>query len=154
MFSHSDKEVFEDVYLEGLNIIRLYYEKHGIKIKVIRGRYFIERESSTPYKHWQNSVERGFQTMIHNISAVRHGLILIRAYSWKRAFKHWINVHNDLPRSTNQYSPIAIMVNDHQVDAKYQFRFIFRDVVCYLLSEKERRHKFDNKNELGLTSKR
>ena len=85
MFSHSDKEVFEDVYLlEGLNIIRLYCEKHGIKIKVIRGRCFIEGESSTPYQHWQNSVERDFQTMIHNISAVMHGLILIQAYSWKK----------------------------------------------------------------------
>ena len=93
--------------------------------------------------------------MIHNISVVMHGSILVRADSWNRAFKHLINVRNDLPRSTNQYSPNAIMVNDHQVDAKYQFRFIFRDVVCYLLSEKERRHhKFDTKNELGLASKR
>ena len=40
MFSHLDKVVFEDVYLEGLNIIRLYYEKHGIKIKVIRSDDF------------------------------------------------------------------------------------------------------------------
>ena len=38
------------------------------------------------------------------------------------------------------------MDNDHQVDAKYQYRFI----VCYPLSEKERRHKFDTKNERGL----
>ena len=35
MFSHSDKEASEDVYLEGLVIIRLYYKRHGIKIKVI-----------------------------------------------------------------------------------------------------------------------
>jgi hypothetical protein len=32
MFSHSDKEASEDVYLEGLEIIRLYYKRHGIKI--------------------------------------------------------------------------------------------------------------------------
>ena len=42
------------------------------------------------------------------------------------------------------------MDNDHQVDAKYQYRFAFGDIVCYPLSEKERRHKFDTKNELGL----
>ena len=30
----------EDVYLEGLEIIRLYYKRHGIKIKVIRSDDF------------------------------------------------------------------------------------------------------------------
>ena len=135
MFSHSDKDASEDVYLEGLEIIRMYYKRHGIKIKVIRSddfttfksrkvrayyaKYGIERQSSTPYQHWQNSVERDIQTMIHNISAVVHGSILMRADSWNRALKHWIKVHNDLPRSANQYSPNAIMDNDHQVDAKY-----------------------------------
>ena len=33
MFSHSNKETSEDVYLEGLEIIRLYYKRHEIKIK-------------------------------------------------------------------------------------------------------------------------
>ena len=166
MFSHSDSEASEDVYLEGLDTIRLYYEKHGIRIKVIRSDDFttfksrkvrayyakhgIERQSSTPYQHWQNSVERDIQTMIHNISAVVHGSILMRADSWNRALKHWIKVHNDLPRSAHQYSPNAIMNNDHQVDARYQYRFAFGDIVCYPLAENERRHKFDTKNELGL----
>jgi hypothetical protein len=43
MLSHSDKEASEDVYLEGLEIIRLYYYKrHGIKIKVIRRLHYIK----------------------------------------------------------------------------------------------------------------
>ena len=74
MFSHSDKEASEDVYLEGLEIIRQNYKRHGFKIKVIRSddfttfksrkvrayyaKYGIERQSSTPYQHCQNSVER------------------------------------------------------------------------------------------------
>ena len=70
----------------------------------------------------------------------------MRADSWNRALKHWIKVHNDLPRSANQYSPNAIMDNHHQVDAKYQYRFAFGDMVCYPLSEKE----LPTKNELGL----
>jgi hypothetical protein len=75
----------------------------------------------------------------------------MRADSWnRRALKHWIKVHNDLPRSFNEYLPNAIMDNVHQVDAKYQYRFAFEDIVCYPLSEKEHRHKFDTKNELGL----
>jgi hypothetical protein len=66
MFSYSDKEeASEDVYLEGLEIIRLYYKRHRIKIKVIQSvdfittfesrkvrayfaKYGIERQSSTP----------------------------------------------------------------------------------------------------------
>ena len=69
--------------------------------------------------------------------------------SWNRALKHWIKVHNDPPRSANQYSPNAIMDNDHQVDAKYQYRFPFGDIVCYPLSEKkECRYKFDTKNDI------
>ena len=165
MFSHSDSEASEDVYLEGLEQVRQYYKKHGIRIKIIRTDDFtsfksrkvrdyytkhgIERQSSTPYQHWQNSVERDIQTMIHNISAVIHGSLLMRADSWHRALKHWIKVHNDLPRSAHQYSPNGIMDNQHQVDARYQYRFGYGDIVCYPLTEKERRWKFDTKNELG-----
>ena len=87
--------------------------------------------------------------MIHNISAVVHGSLLMRADSWNRALKHWIKVHNDLPRSADRYSPNAIMDNTHQVDARYQYRFAYGDIVCYPLTEKERRWKFDTKNELG-----
>ena len=36
MFSHSDSEATEEVNLEGLEEIRLYYKTRGIRIKVIR----------------------------------------------------------------------------------------------------------------------
>ena len=97
MFSHSDSEATKEVYLEGLEEIRLYYKVKGIRIKVIRtddftifksrkvrdyyAKHGIERQSSTPYQHWQNSFERDIQTMIHNISAVIHGSLLMRADS-------------------------------------------------------------------------
>ena len=165
MFSHSDSEATEDVYLEGLEEIRLYYKARGIRIKTIRtddfttfksrkvrsyyAKHGIQRQSSTPYQHWQNSVERDIQTMIHNISAVIHGSLLMRADSWNRALKQWIKVHNDLPRSSHQYSPNAIMDNKHQVDARHQYRFAYGDIVCFPLAEKERRWKFDTKNEVG-----
>jgi hypothetical protein len=91
--------------------------------------------------------------MIHNISAVIHGSLLMRADSWNRALKHWIRVHNDLPRSAHQYSPNEIMDNTHQVDARYQYKFAYGDIVCYPLAEKERRWKFDTKNEIWGTRK-
>ncbi len=40
MFSHSDSEATEEVYLEGLEEIRLYYKAKGIRIKVIRADDF------------------------------------------------------------------------------------------------------------------
>jgi hypothetical protein len=104
MFSHSDSEATEEVYLEGLEEKRLYYKAKGIRIKVIRtddfttfksrkvcdyyAKHGIERQSSTPYQHWQNSVVRDIQTIIHNISAIIHGSLLMRADSWNRALKH------------------------------------------------------------------
>jgi hypothetical protein len=36
IFSHSDSEATEEVYVEGLEEIRLYYKAKGIRIKVIR----------------------------------------------------------------------------------------------------------------------
>ncbi len=75
MFSHSDKEASEDVYLEGREIIRLYYKRYGIKIKVIQSndfttfksrkvrayyaKYGIERQSSTPYQNTGRTQSRG-----------------------------------------------------------------------------------------------
>ena len=41
------------------------------------------------------------------------------------------------------------MDNTHQVNARYQYRFADGDIVCYPLAEKERRWKFDTKNEMG-----
>ena len=73
----------------------MYYKTRGIRIKVIRtddyttfksrqvrsyyAKHGIERQSLgyPPYQHWQNSVERDIQTMIHNISAVIHGALLM-----------------------------------------------------------------------------
>ena len=61
----------------------------------------------------------------------------MRADSWNRALKHWIKVHNDLPRLAHWYSPNAIMDNTHQIDARYQYRFANGYIVCYQVSEKE-----------------
>jgi hypothetical protein len=70
IFSYSDNEATEEVYLEGLEEIRLYYKTRGIRIKVIRtdvfttfksmkvrnyyAKHSIERQSSTPYQHWRH----------------------------------------------------------------------------------------------------
>jgi hypothetical protein len=121
MFSHSDKEASEDVYIEGLEIIRLYYKRHGIKIRVIRSddfttfksmkvhanyaKYGVERQSSTPYQHWQSSVERDIHTMIHNISAFVHGSYLCeqnRGTEHSSTGLRSTTTYHDQPTSTHQ----------------------------------------------------
>jgi hypothetical protein len=52
MLSHSDKEASEDVYVEGLEIIRLYYKRHGIKIKVIRSDDFTTFKSRKVHAYY------------------------------------------------------------------------------------------------------
>jgi hypothetical protein len=67
MFSHSDSEATEEVYLEGLEEIRLYYKTRGIrrikfiirtddftafksrKIRTYYAKHGIERQPSIPY---------------------------------------------------------------------------------------------------------
>ena len=74
MFCHTAKDAGEDEYIKGLEAVRTYYKSIGIRIGTIRTddfttfksakviRYYvrhrIKRQSSTPYQHWQNSVER------------------------------------------------------------------------------------------------
>ena len=122
--------------------VRTYYAKHGI-----------ERQSRTPYQHWQNSVERDRHPDDDTQQLSRHPRISTHACRLLESSKHWIKVYNDLPRSAYRYSPNAIMDNTHQVDARYQYRFAYGDIVCYYpLAEKERRWKFYTKNEMGFTS--
>jgi hypothetical protein len=117
MFSHLDSEATEEVYLEGLEEIRLYYKAKGIRIKVIRtddfttfksrkvrdyyAKHGIERQSSIPYQHWQKSVEQGIQTMIHNISAVIHGSLLMRADERSNTGLECTTIYQDRHTSTH-----------------------------------------------------
>ena len=91
MFSQSDSKATEEVYLEGLKEI----QPRGIRIKAIRtddfttfksrkvrtyySKHGIERQSSTSYQHWQNSVERDIQTMNDTQHISRHPQIATHA---------------------------------------------------------------------------
>ena len=76
MFSHSDSEATEELYLEGLEEIRLYYKAKGIRIKVIRTddfttfKYRKLRQSSTPYQH-RTTVEYPLPALAE-LSRARH----------------------------------------------------------------------------------
>ena len=110
----------------------------------------IEYQSSTPYKHWQNAVERTIQTIINYMAAIIHGTEFLREDSWAYALVHFTRVHNDLPNPITGLSPNSIINSSHQVNALQKFRFAFGDIVCHSLEKLERKIKFDIRNDVGL----
>ena len=155
----------EETYLDFLYQVLQFYHNRGFKTKTIRTDYFstfisdgakayyrendLQHQASTAYKHWQNAVERDVQTVVCNVSAVIHSADLIRADAWAQALVHWVALWNDTPLSASRTSPNALVFSGHSVDATYQYRFAFGDVVCYSLEKKDRKWKFDLKNEVG-----
>ena len=76
------------------------------------------------------SREREIQTLIEYVSAVLHDTELLRADAWERAATHWVNLSNDLPLACLGTSPNAIVRPSDFVDAQWQYRFAFGDLVC------------------------
>jgi hypothetical protein len=139
--------------------------RRDIRLKILRTDYFstfksndvdqllrelnIEKQESSPYRHHQNAAEREIQTLIGNVSAVTHGTELLRADTWERAAAHWVQLHNDLPNPHLGTSPNAIVTPGDYVDAKWQYRFAFGDLVCFYIDKDHRTWKFDTRNEVG-----
>ena len=166
IFTFPCRTVDTATYLASLERVRLYYKHKGHKVEIVRTDYFktflskkaeryyakrdIEYQSSTPYKHWQNAVERTIQTIINYMAAIIHGTEFLRADSWAYALVHFTRVHNDLPNPITGLSPNSIINSSHQVNALQKYRFAFGDIVCHSLDKSERKIKFDIRNDVGL----
>jgi len=166
IFSYPTTAINTTTYIHYLNRVRRHYKHLGYKVENIRTDYFtvflskkankfydrygIRYQSSTPYKHYQNPVERTIQTIIGYVAAIIHGTDFLRADSWARALVHFTRVHNDLPDPTTGVSPNSATDPEHKVDCRYQYRFAFGDLVCYSLDKAtERKFKFSVKNDIG-----
>lgn len=166
IFTYPIKSASEEQYLTCLNKVIDYFKSFNHVTKIIRTDYFktflsklsedlytkrhLEHQSSTPYEHWQNAVERDIQTCKHNVSAVIHGQDLLRADTWTCAVRHWTKLHNSLPHASNLIAPYKMLDQSFTVDASYQFRYVYGDIVCFPLPDHEKRWAFDVKNEVGL----
>ena len=72
-----------------------FYEEHHCS----------NHESSTPYQHWQNAVERDIQTILCNVSTtIQSQDCLLRADTRAHALTHWTRLHNALPHSTHPHA--------------------------------------------------
>jgi len=166
IFTYPINSANEVQYLICLNKVLDYFEGFGHKTRIVRTDYFktflsilsrnnyqerkIEHQSSTPYQHWQNAVERDVQTCKHNVSAVIHGQDLLRADTWTSAVAHWTDLHNSLPHASNLTAPNKMIQPQFHVDAHHQFRYVYGDILCFPLPDNEKRWAFDVKNEVGL----
>ncbi len=116
---------------------------------MFRNKRNIEHQASSPHRHHQNTVEREIQTLIGYVGAVLHGPELLRADAWERAATHWVNLANDLPITCLGTSPNAMVKQGDFVDAQWQYRFAFGDLVCFHIDKIHRTWKFDTRNEVG-----
>ena len=158
---NNDSETFIKCFEFMIN----YYESMGHKVKTLRSDYFstflssnlevfrnkrnIEHQASSPHRHHQNAVEREIQTLIGYVSAVLHGTELLRVDAWERAAINWVNLANDLPIVCFGTSHNAMVKQGDFVDAQWQYRFAFGDLVCFHIGKIHRTWKFDTGNEVG-----
>ena len=165
VFLYLTESCDEESYLYALEEVVSYFKRHGHQCKVIRSDYFstflsekvsqfeadsnLVHESSGPYLHWQNGVEREVQTFSKFVSANIHDQLLLRADMWSHAAEHWVRLHNDIPNKDTGKSPNQLVLNASPVDARHRYRYAFGDLVTFGVPKKNRSWKFDVRNDVG-----
>ena len=155
----------EESYLKALCEVLDNLTKHGHHTKVIRSDYYstflssavkeferakgITHESSSPYMHWQNAVEREVQTMYKFVSTLLHAQALLRMDVWSYAVRHWCMVYNTLPHAEHGIAPNHMVDSISSTNARYKYRMAFGDLVTFGIPKKRRQGKFDCRNDLG-----
>ncbi len=94
-------------------------------------------------------MKRDIQTILSNVSATIHGQDFLRADTWAHALTYWTCLHNAFPHAVLRDTPARIIDPTFVVDAHYQNRFVFGDLLCFQLQDHERLWKFDVKNDIG-----
>jgi len=157
-------------FVEILELILSWYVKQGRKPETFRSddevllrdtrmmalldKYGMNKQSSAPYQHYQNSVERDIQTCIKAISCQLHDQPLLPAKWWDHIFWHLIEVHNRVPnKSTVNETPRSIMMkneNEKVTNVSNTFNFKIGELVGVGIAKEHRTWKFDTKRELGI----
>ena len=149
-----------------------WYKSHGYSPKILRtdyakvplsrdfqawilDKYGTRVQSSAPYCHWQNAVERDVQTIINGTSVLLHSQKWLRGDCWDLAMMHYVDLRNRTPRAKNQTwrSPLQILTGE-STDLSESHRFAFGDLLAVAnpgnTSSTANSWKFDAKNELGI----
>jgi len=117
-------------------------------------RYGMSKQSSAPYQHYQNSVERDVQTCVKAVSTILHNQPLLPAKWWDYAFWHEIDLHNRLPNaSTQNETPISMVMKDQHLkytNVANTYNFEMGELVGIGIAKEHKTWKFDTKRELGI----
>ena len=161
-FTASSKDTFETAFLQVVD----YYYTRGFKCKVLRTdselvlnsasmkQSMIDRgiihQLSTPYRHFQNSVEREVQTYIKGVSLLLHSQQWLQANQWDLAVHHFADVRNHTPNVHHAFKSPDHRVNGKATNLSKQFQFAFGDLVAVGIPKELRDWKFDLRNDIGI----
>ena len=165
VFMYLTESCDEESYLYALEDVVTYFKRNGHQSNTIRSEYYstflsekvsqfeksnnLAHESSGPYLHWQNGVEREVQTFSKFVSANIHDQMLLRSDMWSHAAEHWVRLHNDIPNKDTGKTPNQLVWNAKPVNAIHRYRYSFGDLVTFGIPKKDRKWKFDVRNDVG-----
>ena len=110
----------------------------------------IIHQLSTPYRHFQNSVEREVQTYIKGVSLLLHSQQWLQANQWDLAVHHFADVRNHTPNVHHAFKSPDHRVNGKATNLSKQFQFAFGDLVAVGIPKELRDWKFDLRNDIGI----
>ena len=155
-----------DSLLSALPQVINWYDKYNCKVLKIRcdaenvmqsqsiidycNSCSITLQSSIPYCHWQNSVERDVQTIVKGTSTLLHSQPWLRADVWDLALNHFISIRNRTPNSHHARLSPYQRITKRPLDLNTSFKFSFGDFVAVSIPDHQRTFKFDIKNDIGI----
>ena len=161
-FTASSKDFFEAAFVQVVD----YYKARGFKCKVLRTDsevvlnsasmkqsmvdLGITHQFSTPYRHYQNSVEREVQTYLKGVSLLLHSQQWLQANQWDLAVHHFADVRNHTPNVHHAFKSPDHRVNGKATNLSKQFQFAFGDLVAVGIPKELRDWKFDLRNDIGI----
>ena len=161
-FTANSKDTFEAAFLQVVD----YYKARGFTCKVLRTdselvlnsasmkQSMVDRgvthQFSTPYRHFQNSVEREVQTYIKGVSLLLHSQQWLQANQWDLAVHHFADVRNHTPNVHHAFKSPDHRVNGKPTNLSKQFQFAFGDLVAVGIPKELREWKFDLRNDIGI----
>ena len=110
----------------------------------------IKHQTSVPYEHYQNRVERAIQSDVRAISTLMHSQKWLSATYWEYAAKHFVRVSRYIPTVRSGKSTPSSLLGAGDLDLSVKFLFSFGDFVAVTIPSPNIKWKFDMKRDIGI----
>ena len=144
-----------------------FYQRHGYTPRYFRSdsennliseqvdRYLAtkgiaEPQSSAPYRHNQNAVERHIQTIVKGTSALLHAQTWIQADGWAEALRCYQQLRNRTPNHKTAPSSPHQLITKTNTNLSNTFKHAFGDIVAVGVPKEQREWKLDLRNDIGI----